>query len=292
MTSNQYQLTPDEIASFHENGFVGPFPMCTPEEMAEIRTTMREVLHSQNKIYGFDKAVGRDRHLDTPAVYDIVKHPAATERIAQLLGPDLMVWRSTFFLKPPGAPEIVWHAASIFEEFTDNPILEPPDVNGFFQITTWLAIDEVTLANSPIQLAAGTHRTMRPQGRSDKTRDRRQACDRFGTDQKGFVGYDMDDDFEIDQSKVHTMLCKPGEFFIFDQRTVHRSPPNNSPNRRLAFAFRTIRADVKAYGQFLPQGRIEHYGETWDLAKWGCVLTHGRDPYHLNKMAEPPRAAS
>lgn len=278
-----------DLSSFHENGFAGPFTLCTPDEMASFRTRIeKEVLATTNQIYGFDKAIGRDRHLDSRAVYDLIMNPYITQILSRILGDDLMVWRSTFFFKPPGAPETVWHSANVFREFTDHPILEPPDPNDFFQVTTWIAIDEANDENGPVQLVAGSHRTTRSVGRSDEARSKAAAGDSaFGADQKGFFGYDLNPDFEIEESKIHTMHCKPGQFFVFDQRTLHGSPPNNSPNRRLAFNFRTVRSDVKVYRHFLEAGKIDHYGESWDLTGWGCIPLSGKNVAD-NKIGNPP----
>lgn len=285
------KLTEKEVAYFHENGFVGPFTLCEPEEMAGFRERIeREVLETTNKIYGFKEAIGRDRHLDSRAVYDLVTNPVIKEILTQLLGPDLVSWRSTFFFKPPGAPETVWHSASLFKEFTEHPILEPPDPTGFFQVTTWIAVDEVTPESGPVQLVAGSNRAGTSAGRSDEAVAKKaEEKSGFGSDQKGFFGYDLNPDFNIDPNKIHTMYCKPGQFFVFDQRTLHGSPPNVSDKRRLAFNFRTIRSDVKVYRHFLDQGCIEHYGKTWDLSKWGCIPIAGRN-LAGNKMVEPPPA--
>lgn len=282
-------LTAEQVQFFHDNGFVGPLTLCTPEEMAEYRERVeREVLSRPNKIYGHELAKGRDRHLDSRAVYDLVTNSNVSHCISQLLGQDLMVWRSTFFFKPAGAPETVWHSATVFKEFTEHPILEPEDPEGLFQVTTWIAVDEANAANGPVQLVAGSHKEKLSVGRSDEARTKVDDNRAFGADQKGFFGYDIDPKFDIDPSKIHSILCKPGQYFIFDQRTLHGSPPNTSPNRRLAFNFRTIKAEVPVYRFFLPEGKIEHYGAVWDLTQWGCVQTHGEDKFGRNKMAKAP----
>lgn len=282
------RLTDEEIAFFHKNGFVGPFTLCEPAEMDGYRERIeREVLAKTNSIYGFEEARGRDRHLESRAVYDLITNPAIAEILKQILGPDLQVWRSTFFFKPPGAPETVWHSASLFKEFTDHAILEPDDQNSLFQVTTWIAVDEVTAENGPVQLVAGSNTRQASVGRSDEARQRADEKSQFGADQKGFFGYDLNPEFDIDPAKIHTMICKPGQFFIFDQRTLHGSPPNNSTSRRLAFNFRTIRSDVKVYRHFLEAGHIEHYGKVWDLSRWGCVQLAGKN-LSGNKLAPAP----
>lgn len=282
--SPDYRLTQEQLKSFHEDGFIGPFQVCTPEKMSEIRSKIEsEVLNTPSDLYGFD--TGRDRHLDRQVIYDLITHPAIGERVAQILGPDLLIWRSNFFFKPPGAPETVWHQTNVFKEFVDHPILEPPDSDSLFQITVWIAIDEANLENGCVQLVPGTHKKLAPVVKTD---EEVKGNDTYGYDQQGFFGYNLKREVAFDMSQVVSMECKPGEFFIFTQRTMHGSPPNNTDKRRLAINFRVIQNNVKAYHHFVPDGKIEHYGHVFDLTKWGCVLLHGEDRLKLNQMAGRP----
>ena len=284
MSNTNYQLTSEELQFFYDNGCVGPFPICTPEEMLKIcQNIEQEVLETPSPIYGFEKCP-RDRHLDSRTVYDLLTHPAIKQRLAQILGPDMLIWRSSFFFKPPGAPETVWHRASVFREYVDHDILEPMDADGTFQLTVWIALDEASMENGCVQLIGGSHKEHYDQcfkipGNEPES---------FGNKKGGLMGYDVQVEFELDPSRVITMECKPGEFFIFDQRTLHGSPPNKSDKRRMGVNFRAIQPHVKAYGHFLDDGKIEHFGRSFDLNKWGCILLSGADRYGLNKMAEPP----
>ena len=62
---------------------------------------------------------------------------AITERLAQLLGPDLLVWRSQFYNKGPGAEALGWHSEScfLFDGAGRVPALEPRAPAELFQIT-------------------------------------------------------------------------------------------------------------------------------------------------------------
>lgn len=279
-----YHLTPEELESFHQNGFVGPFKLCSPEDMAVIRQQIeKDVIHTPSPIYGFEKCP-RDRHLDSRTVYDLITHPAVRDRLTDLLGPDVLIWRSSFFFKPPGAPATVWHRANVFKEYVDNPILEPTDPDDLFQLTTWIALDEATVENGCVQFIKGSHKefyktTIKVPG------DEPEA---FGNDKQGLMGYDVQVDFDLDQSRLVNMECKPGEFFIFDQRTLHGSPPNTSSKRRMGVNFRAIQPHVRAYGHFLDEGKIEHFGRSWDLSQWGCVVLSGSDQGGVNKLVDPP----
>jgi len=284
MTNPSFSMTAAEIEAFHQNGFAGPFPLCSPEEMLSIRKQVeQEVLETPSPIYGFEKCP-RDRHLDSKTVYDMVKHPAVTTRLQQLLGEDLLVWRSSFFFKPPGAPETVWHRASVFREYVDHDILEPTnEETNLFQLTTWIAIDEATEENGCVQFIAGSHREQYEQQFIIPD----SKPESFGNDKKGLMGYEVQVKFDLDPKRLVKMECKPGEFFIFDQRTLHGSPPNNSNKRRMGFNFRAIQPHVKAYGHFLDDGKIEHFGRSFDLSQWGCIVIGGEDKVGLNKIVDP-----
>jgi non-heme Fe2+,alpha-ketoglutarate-dependent halogenase len=276
------------LSEIKTKGFVGPFTACTPEEMKEIRAKIeQDAIDTPSKIYGFP--IGRDRHLDCRVIHDLFMRPGISSRLTEIMGPDLHIWRSGFFYKPSGAPETAWHKATVFTEFTDAPILEPPDDDGLHCLTIWIAIDEATIENGCVQLIPGTQeikmRTAHEEFVKQSNEDKRE----FGTMKQGFFGYDVQWDLTEEHMKsIVSMECKPGQFFIFDQRTIHGSPPNNSPNRRLAINFRAITPDVKAYGHFLPEGKIEHYGHVFDLSKWGCIQYTGGDPYGYNKIVSPP----
>ncbi|MBX2862092.1 MAG: phytanoyl-CoA dioxygenase family protein [Leptolyngbyaceae cyanobacterium MAG.088] len=279
-----YKLTADQVASFHENGFIGPFKLCSPEEMAVIRQQIeKEVINTPSSVYGFEKCP-RDRHLDSRIVYDLFTHPTVRDRLTSLLGPDLLIWRSSFFFKPPGAPATVWHRANVFKEYVDNPILETNEPDNLFQLTTWIALDEATMENGCVQFIKGSHKEYYKTVIT-KPDDQLQ---NFGNDKKGLMGYDVQVDFDLDESRLVNMECQPGEFFIFDQRTLHGSPPNASAKRRMGVNFRAVQPHVKAYGHFLEDGKIEHFGRSWDLSRWGCILLSGKDTSGVNKIAELP----
>lgn len=281
-----FRLTQSELESFYKNGFIGPFPAYTPEEMVGIRNRIdAEVIHTPSDIYGFE--TGRDRHLDRQVIYEFITHPAIVGRLVSILGPDIMIWRSNFFFKPAGAPETVWHQANVFKEYVEHPILEPPDPESLFQLTVWIAIDEANLDNGCVQLVPGTHHQLAPKAKTD---DEIKGDGQYGVYQSGFFGYDQGRKFSFDPSTIVSMECQPGEFFIFTQRVIHGSPPNNTNQRRLAINFRAIQTNTKVYHHFLNDGKIEHYGHVFDLTKWGCILLHGQDQFQYNQMAHKPQS--
>jgi non-heme Fe2+,alpha-ketoglutarate-dependent halogenase len=271
------RLSAAEVRGFYEDGFLGPFTLCPPGEMARLREELQGELERPSGVYKGTPGPGgrgRDRHLDCPAMWKLIRRPEWTERVAQLLGPDLLLWRSQVFLKPPGAPEVTWHQASTFlSEAGSRPTLFPPDRDRLFECSIWLALDDVDLENGCLQLVRGSHRrinTVRLGGRGSG----RFAAVRFAIEA------------DITPDRVVTMAMRAGQFVIFTERTIHGSPPNNSDRRRCGLSLRTVRPDTAVYGAGA-RHRVFYLGEDFSLENWGAVVLRGAASPGVNKLVDP-----
>ena len=242
-----YQLTRDEVDFYVENGYLGPYAAMTPAEMAGIRAEIEA--HALKSDGPNPRRPMQSRHMDLPAVFDLAAHPAIIERIAGLFGPDLVVWTTNFWLKEPGSPEIPWH-----QDINFWPI-EPP-VN----ISAWIAIDDVTVENAPLQIIAGSHRQTLPHMRAPE---------------EMAIG-EMASPDAYDASLAVNMELKAGEFFLFSERLLHRSSRNNSDKRRLGLAIRVTLPMVHIF-----QDSHLHPGHT-------AILASGVDVMGFNRYAGRP----
>ena len=202
-------LDGEEVRHFHERGYVGPFTLCSPDEMAVIRD---EIVGSVLAGPGpFRSPVEQSRHLDRRVVYDLCAHPEVVGRMASVYGDDLVLWRSHFFVKERGAKEIPWH-----QDANYWPI-EPP-----LNISAWIAIDESTLENSCLQVIPGSHRTVLPHVPA--------------AEDMAFV--EMADPSLVDDDACVSLEMRAGQFVLFNERTLHHSAPNVSDRRRIGLAVR------------------------------------------------------
>ena len=239
-------LTRDESATFHRDGFLGPYAAYTPKEMEPLREHTTALLggdapwHSSN--------VEQSRHMDDVRVWEMCSRPAIVERMATLFGPDLLLWRSNFFNKEPGGVEIPWH-----QDYNYWPI--EPAVN----ISAWLAVDEATIENSCVQIIPGSHRTILPHVQAPE----------------GMGFSEMADMRSVDESQAANMILKPGEFFLFNERTLHRSAPNSSGKRRIGLAVRVT----------IPMVNVDHDQLFKDH---GCIQLRGEDKMGFNRLVDPP----
>jgi non-heme Fe2+,alpha-ketoglutarate-dependent halogenase len=266
----EYRLTAEEVRAFHERGFLGPFRVIPEHEATELREHIEGLLAKDSPTYGFRTT--RDRHLDSPRLMELLCHPAIVERVKQLMGPDLMVWRSNVFEKRAGSPEITWHQGTTFLlEQAYKPALEPADKGDMFEIAIWMAIDDANAANGCMQVVPGSHTeigTIRLNGT------------------KQFLDARFEGDYKINPKDLVSLPCRPGEFVIFTERLIHGSEPNRSPNSRMSFVFRFVKPDCRVY-----RDETSHFvfsmKKRFPLDRWAAVLVHGEDHYGHNRIVRP-----
>ena len=245
---SNHRLSRDEVDFFVANGYLGPFAAMSPDEMAPIRHEIdTKILTSDGPS---PRSRFQSRHIDSPVMYDLAVHPAIIDRIACLLGPDLVTWATNLWLKAPGGKEIPWH-----QDINFWPI-EPP-----INASAWLAIDRVTIENSCLQIIPGSHRRFIPHVRAEED--------------MGFS--EMADPKQFNADERVNMELEPGEFFLFTERLLHRSSANTSDKRRLGMAVRVTLPFVHIFQDREPL----HAGHT-------AIVAKGKDVMGFNQYAGRP----
>ena len=244
-TTTECALSKDEITRFHADGYLGPYTLCSPEEMASIRVQIDAIMNEKSATGS--KSI-QSRHMDRRTVYDLASHPAVVERINSLMGPDLVLWATYFWVKNPGDKEIPWH-----QDLNYWPI-DPP-----INLSAWIAIDEATVENSCVNLIPGSHKKVL---RHVKAGD-------------DMAFQEMAEGVVANKQKIVPMVLKPGQFFIFSERTLHQSNANISNKRRLGMTCRFTVPFVEIKHEKLHAGHR-------------AILVRGTDHHRLNAYQEPP----
>ena len=186
-----FQITEEQIRGFYENGYVGPFDLLPPEEMEELRQYLiNSLLKTESKHmsftagdYEFDttgndglvttgnrevtedykktlnSSINRtDRHLDDDRLMNLFKHPAISERAAQLLGPNILLWRSKFFEVLPGLETTLHQASTLLFYNQQEALVTPEDDEELFQLNCWIALTDANKENGCMMILPGTHK--------------------------------------------------------------------------------------------------------------------------------------
>jgi non-heme Fe2+,alpha-ketoglutarate-dependent halogenase len=304
----EYRMTSDEVRGFWDRGFTQPYTLLPPEEMAKLQRHMWSLWDKPSATYppGTYKYVGstgdaeaagemsnheyatkglnaRDKHLEDATLLDLYAHPAIVERIAQLLGPDLLLWRSQFFPKYAGMGGTGWHqATSYLNETMRVATLTPRRLDELFQLTVWIAVTDSTLENGCLRMIPGTHRELLPMNveEYDPIKHAENKSDRFGT--KILRPADG-----IRDADATNLVMKAGEFIIFSERVMHGALPNiTTDNSRLGMSARYIVPDVRVHnplvlgeaGLSISYLRIQQL----KLDRWRPIVVRGRDTAGVN----------
>jgi non-haem Fe2+, alpha-ketoglutarate-dependent halogenase len=290
--TNSLHMTPEQLRQFKDNGYAGPFDLYDSEAIKrdydEIRAQLFDRSHA---IYELDNAsllAGYDRHLDVDFFSAHVVRKEIVCKVQDILGPDIICWRSEMFPKYPGDEGTDWHQSDTFAHASGAPQIVWPTAEGFGgAITVWTAITDSTKENGCLRFIPGTHEEMF----YDESKEMKYSPEMVNRLEKngiksGFFGYDYrnlqkDPNFVPDESAAVAMEMRAGQFVVFWSTLMHASFPNSTTNRtRLGFTARYVPATVKVYPG---TDVIEEYGSRLSLEKYGVVLVSGEDRLKLNR---------
>ncbi|NEQ75308.1 MAG: hypothetical protein F6K23_21015 [Okeania sp. SIO2C9] len=309
----EYKLTEEDLHAFHEKGYIGPFDLgYSEEEMKRLKEDLVDLatkkesnifsytrgdyeIETQQKGNGkggdinslseaeksvFSKLNTVNRHLESPTLMNLFKNRAITERCAQILGQDLLLWRSYFFHTPSFSSGTPWHQTSTWLS-TDmkESLLQPPDVEDLFQVTCWIALTDAPKERSCLKMVSGSRREIYPV---------KHASD-VGQGDRVFGKYGVELDYQIDQQNVNFLEAKAGEAIIFCERTVHASTDNITNKDRWAVVGRIVRPDTHVYTKkMLEEGYDVEIlgGKKIKLDKWKAVLLRGEDRFGYNRVLQ------
>ena len=213
-------LSPEQVERYQADGFVHPVSALSAEEAADVRSRF-EAYEAANDGW-YENSAGQKLYLLQTWAAGLVSHPIILDAVEDVLGPDIMAWGLSLFIKDAGNPAFVsWHQDSTYWG------LSKPDV-----VTAWIALTPATKLSGCMKMMPGTHKwdqvphkdTLAPENML--TRGQEVAVD-------------------VDENDAVFIELQPGEISLHNIRTVHGSEPNRSDGRRIGIAVRYIAPHVK-----------------------------------------------
>lgn len=212
-------LTSAQIAAYRRDGYHFPVDILTPAETAMYRAKLEAY---EASVGGAIKGNLRQKpHLLFTWLNELIRHPKILDAVADIHGPDLLCWSSSFFIKEPqNAGYVSWHQDSTYWG------LSSPDV-----ITVWLAFTPADEVNGAMKFLPGTqHEQVGHQ-------------DTFHKDNLLSRGQELA--VEVDEAQSVLVELKPGQASLHHVMLFHGSAPNRSTDRRIGFAIRYIPTHVR-----------------------------------------------
>src|SRR5262245_55304725 len=248
-------LSSAQVEGYARDGFVACVPALTREQAAQYR----------EKLEAFERVVGgpltsdatdaryRSRtHILLAWVHGLTRHPTILDAVEALIGPNILVYTSTWFIKEPASPAIAaWHQDATY--FGLRP---------YEHVTAWLALTDATAENGCMEFLPGSHRKGQLPHRAGVVA---ASVNRAGQAVVGAID---------DAPAVHAPL-HAGEFSLHHTLCLHRSQPNRSRGRRVGLAISYVPTSVEHLG-------VKH--------KTPAMLVRGVDTYGHFDLEPAPKA--
>jgi non-haem Fe2+, alpha-ketoglutarate-dependent halogenase len=245
-------LTPQQAAFYRHNGFLFPIPALTPPETADCLAGL-ERLETELGCPVADADVKWRSHAyaHSPWFDTLIRHPKILDAIEDVIGPNILVWTSTFFIKEPHSPTFAaWHQDGAYFG------LEPHE-----QVCAWVALTDASREAGCMEHLSnrGVPRELHhePMGLANSINR---------------AGQTIVEPF--DKSTPAAMALPAGSFSLHHEFAVHRSAPNNASHRRVGIGLNYVPTHVRVDSP----------------VRLCAMLVRGEDKYGHFDLVEPPKA--
>ena len=213
-------LSDSQVEKFHRDGFLSPINVFSINEALELK----DKLEDAEKIWpeAFSASARNNAHLNFEFLDSIVHNKILLDAVEDILGPNILAYASTLFIKEPRDPGFVsWHQDGKYMGLSEN-----------IGITAWVALSEANGESGCMSMIPGSHEKMLAHK------------DTFGKDNILTRGQEVQN---VDAGKAVETPLRPGQASFHCPTVIHGSQPNRSEHRRIGFAIQTyIPTNVKS----------------------------------------------
>lgn len=245
-------LTREQADSYHYNGFLFPIPALTQDEVA----TCLAGLHRLEAGLGCPIAQADIKwrshaYAHSPWFNDLIRHPRILDAVEDVIGPNILVWTSTFFIKEPNSATFAaWHQDGTYFG------LEPQE-----QVNAWVALTDATAEAGCMEMLSSRGA---PRQLQHAALGLAHSINRAGqTIMEAF-----------DDTTPVAMALPTGSFSLHHELAVHRSAPNRASHRRIGIGLNYIPTHVRVNSP----------------VRLKAMLVRGEDTYGHFDLIDPPAA--
>ncbi len=179
----------------------------------------------------FGRVCSLKAHLLSEKIYNLAKNEEILNKIQELIGPNINIWSSAFFVKEPNNDKYVgFHQDAPYWQLSSSKV-----------VTAWIALSDSDRKNGCLQFIESSEKDTNSIHPLD-------VKDAYSTYKKGLKTTDQDDLISYKQlipkkymkENRYFVELKSGEFSLHDISVIHGSDKNVSDNHRIGFAIRYI----------------------------------------------------
>ncbi|MCP5150409.1 MAG: phytanoyl-CoA dioxygenase family protein [Ectothiorhodospiraceae bacterium] len=213
-------LTSTQAAQYERDGFVSPLRVMSLEDASRYRARFEHYEAANGGWY--EQSKGQKIYLVQTWVAELVSDPRVLDAVEDVLGPDLMCWGVSLFVKEARSPGYVsWHQDSTYWGLSEPAV-----------VTAWVALSPATCQSGCMKMLPGSQNL-----------DQVAHHDTLHRDNLLTRGQEIA--MEVDETRSVACPLEPGEISLHNIRTVHASEPNRSDDRRIGVAIRYIAPRVR-----------------------------------------------
>jgi non-heme Fe2+,alpha-ketoglutarate-dependent halogenase len=241
-------LSSAQVEQYERDGFAAPAAVLSATEVRDLRADLERWEKLQGHPLEYPEK--SKSYLLYGWADALVHHPKVLDAVEDVLGPDILVYHSTMWIKEAHTPAYVrWHQDGAYF------FLDPLD-----HVTAWVALSEASELAGCMRVVPGTHRL--PMIEHDDKPTPHDMIKR---------GQGISDRF--DREKGVSMPLEAGELSLHHTALVHCSPGNDNDDRRMGLGISFVPAHVKPlgpvkpsallvrgqdrYGHFIPEARLK-----------------------------------
>jgi hypothetical protein len=218
-------LSPGEIERYRDSGIVVPRYRLPTERIDALRATLDRLI-AENPAVRPERLISV--HIEgengegvrgSRDFLALARDPGILDLVAQLIGPDIILWGCQIFCKPGGdGMEVPWHQDGHY--WPIRPLAT---------CTVWVALDASTVANGCLRVIPGSHRG-------------KALYEHMREDRDDVVLNQAVKPGAFDPGTALDIELAPGEMSLHDVHLIHGSNANRSPQRRAGIAIRYMPA--------------------------------------------------
>jgi hypothetical protein len=244
----------ERFQNYAERGYDFPIEVFSSSEVAEFRQYFDEFyLYHQEQLRNLPAnkhgSIYGHTHTFLQWVYRMVSHPRVLDAVEVILGPNLTVRDTAWFVKMPGDKKYIsWHQDGTYWG------LHPPKAT-----TAWIALSDSNSGNGCMRVVPGSHKHLQPHQET------------YAEDNALSRGQEIA--VKVNEKEAVDIVLRPGQMSLHDVAIVHGSRANTSDKPRIGIAVRYMPPEV------VQDGNIRQL----------ALLVRGEDDYGHVDLIDPPR---
>ncbi|MDB5894988.1 MAG: phytanoyl-CoA dioxygenase [Rhodoferax sp.] len=218
-------LSPEEVAQYHDRGYLIPRFALPPARIDLLRDTLDQLIRDNPgvrpeklvsaHVVGQDGGANPEGVKGSQAFLDLAMEPEILDMVEQLIGPDIILWGCHVFCKPAGdGQETPWHQDGHY--WPIRPLAN---------VTVWVALDPSTRANGCLRVIPGSHRA-------------KVTHAHLKEDREDLVLSQRTDTSAFDEAEAVDLELQPGQMSMHEVYMIHGAEVNRSTQRRAGVALR------------------------------------------------------